>query len=278
MQLRVMTLNLRRDNGEDGAYAWPRRVDAVKALISTHAPDILCTQEAYSYMADSVSAGFPHYDRVGTGRMADGGDEHVALFLDRRRLRIIEHGQFWISLEPDVPGSKAWGTIFPRICSWCVTADQGDGTQFAVFNVHLDNRRVEARRAAAPIIEDRMLKMRQAFGDDLPVILCGDFNAFPDAEELRSFCADSGPAGITLEGCDGVTSGTFHGFRGVPGDAPIDYVLTGPGIELRRRFVDDRQYLSTWPSDHFPVIADLHVPEVSVATLESDATGRRSPS
>jgi endonuclease/exonuclease/phosphatase family metal-dependent hydrolase len=211
-------------------------------------------------MVDSLSEAFPDYDRLGSGRMADGSDEHVAVFVDRSRFVILKQGQFWISPEPDVPGSKGWDTIFPRICTWCVVADRSDGTRLAVFNLHLDNRRVEARRAAAAIVRERMLQVQGNAGDDLPFVVCGDFNAFPDSQEVRAFCADPEPRAIALAGCEDVTQGTFHGFRGVPRSGPIDYVLTGPEVHVRSRSVDARPYRSTWPSDHFPVIVDLEVP------------------
>jgi endonuclease/exonuclease/phosphatase family metal-dependent hydrolase len=254
-----MTLNLRRDGEDDKAYAWPYRAAAVEELIIGHEPQILCTQEGYAEMLNRLNSRFPEYSRVGTGRMADGSDEHVAIFFDRARFELAEQGQFWLSEEPDVPGSKAWGTVFPRICTWCVLSERRGATQLGVFNVHLDNRRLEARLAAPLIIGERMMQVRGRLGKDLPIVLCGDFNAFPDSREVRTLCGEEAEIGVILKGCDDITTGTFHGFSGKADHSPIDYVLTTPEVSVVQRFVDNRQYQSIWPSDHFPIVADLHI-------------------
>ncbi|HKJ85884.1 MAG TPA: endonuclease/exonuclease/phosphatase family protein [Spirochaetia bacterium] len=264
MNLRVMTFNLRLNTSRDGEYAWPNRTSAVRAVIAEHAPDVLCTQEGLPEMVDWMSGQFPDYHRLGTGRMADGSDEHVAIFASEKRFEVETHGQFWISPQPDEPGSKAWGTFFPRICTWCVVSDIETKTRLAVFNAHLDNRQLQARLAASEIIGVRMMEIARRSGDRLPFVLCGDFNAHPDSEEVASFCdaSDDGTR-VLLAGCSDNTQGTYHEFRGVADEAPIDYVLTTPDVRVLRRFVDDRSYHGTWPSDHFPVIADLEVPSAT---------------
>lgn len=262
MKLTIMTFNLRYNNPNDGRYAWPHREAAIRELLSAHSPDILCTQEGLTEMLDSVSSSFPAYRRFGQGRMADGSDEHVAVFVNQDRLHVVSHGQFWISPEPDVPGSRAWDTLFPRICTWCVVESAADGVRLAVFNVHLDNRQERARVEGARLLKKKMPEIAAVHGATPgAVVLCGDFNAYPDTAEVQSFCSGSASEGSggVLAGCEDVTTGTYHGFRGVPSPAPIDYILNGDTVSVESREVDQKKYDGTWPSDHFPVVARLTV-------------------
>ena len=51
--------------------------------------------------------------------------------------------------------------------------------------------------------------------------------------------------------------GTFHGFRGTPGQARIDWILfRGPWSVKSARTVTANQD-GRYPSDHFPVLAEL---------------------
>ena len=260
-----MSFNLRYENEKDGVNAWMNRRGAVSDLIGEYAPDVLGTQEGLDGMLSWMCEQLPMYERYGSGREADGGGEHTAIFVNRERFEVGDTGQFWISPEPEVPGSKAWDTIFPRICTWCRLRERNTGGEVVCFNAHLDNRKADARRAGARIVPERMARITLdgSRGKRLPAVLCGDFNAHPDSEEVMAFCTDGTAASderVVLRGCDDIAQGTFHGFTGRRSNAPIDYILTTPGIAVRRKAVDDRQRDGIWPSDHFPVIADLEVP------------------
>lgn len=261
MKLRCMTFNLRFDNPDDGDNSWPNRKDAVKAVVGRHDPAILCTQEGLEHMLEWLAAVLPEYTRVGSGREADGSGEHTAIFIKSAELDILDSGQFWVSPEPGVAGSKAWNTIFPRCCTWCRVADKGGANAAVVFNTHLDNRRRDARLEGGAILRRMIAQIvtDAGGGQALPALLCGDFNAFPDSTEVADFCRDRDT--ILLSGCDDNMSGTYHAFRGKPWDRPIDYILGSERVSVSDRYVDDRKYGDRWPSDHFPVIGTVEFAE-----------------
>ena len=59
--MRVMTFNVRYDNPQDGADAWPHRRGHVASLIAFHDPDVIGLQEVLLHQRDhlaEISQGF----------------------------------------------------------------------------------------------------------------------------------------------------------------------------------------------------------------------------
>ena len=108
----------------------------------------------------------------------------------------------------------------------------------------------EARLKSAQVIR----KWIEARKEKLPVVLTGDFNTgagTPPYEELTAIMKDSWLVSAWRSGPEG----TFHGFRGKPGEARIDWILfDAPWKVAETRAVDDNRH-GRYPSDHFAVLA-----------------------
>ncbi len=258
MEFRLMTFNLRYENDVDGQFSWKNRRDLAVELILDHAPAIVCTQEGLEPMLRFIGDRLGGYSMIGSGRNVDGTGEFSAILVDDSRFSILDSGQFWISETPDVPGSLGWGAGLPRICTWCVVKARG-GEELGVFNVHLDNRSVEARVRGVDLLLERMAECR------VPRVLCGDFNARPNSAEIRHVSREV-EGTIRLVNCYDETSaasplpaGTFHGFSDRVRPGAIDYIFHTADIRLNSLSVDARKRDGIWPSDHYPLIADLSV-------------------
>lgn len=252
--LRVASYNLRYANPGDGANAWSHRKERVNALIHFHGFDVFGVQEG---LAEQIAdlAHLDEYAHVGVGR-DDGrsAGEHAAIFFRKSRFSVLDHGHFWLSQTPDVP-SKGWDTqCCNRIASWVQLRDLHSGKSFYVFSVHFDHQGVVARRESAKLL---LHKIKTIAGDHA-VVCVGDFNATPDTEPMatmRSALRDAREHSATLPYGP---QATFNGFRW---DAPpaerIDYIFVNPQITVLKFGTlsdsQDRRY----PSDHFPVVADL---------------------
>ncbi len=256
MRLRVMTFNLRYDNEADGGNRWQDRRDTAAAAVREVGAHVVCTQEGLAHMLSYLQDVLPEYSMVGRGRDADGGGEHSAIFFRPDRFEATAVETFWFSTEPGVPGSRSWGAVLPRICTWCRLVSRETGETVRVYNVHLDNRSEEARRRSVEML------VAHVAGADEPTIVCGDFNAEPLTVEMRLLCSQAAArGGRGLLGCTSLSRGTFHGFTGTPANAgPIDYILSTPDLSVSGRNVLDRRFDGRWPSDHFPVWADVTVP------------------
>lgn len=123
--LTVMTLNMRYDNPEDGVNNWRFRSERVGELIRSEAVDLLGTQEVLANQFDDLQALLPGYCAVGVGR-EDGAraGEFNAVFFRSDRFELLDSGVFWLSEDPETPGSKGWDGACERLATWVVLRDK----------------------------------------------------------------------------------------------------------------------------------------------------------
>jgi endonuclease/exonuclease/phosphatase family metal-dependent hydrolase len=250
--LRVMTFNVRYPAPNDGPERWESRRDLFVKTIREQHPDVFGTQELYKEQGDYVVAKLPDYAWFGMGRKGGDGDEHMGVFYRRDKLRVLDSGNFWLSDTPDVPGSDTWGTPFPRMATWARFQRKDDGRTFILFDTHLPYREQDdvARERGAAVILKRIAKLPA--GE--PFVLTGDFNTTPDSKVhamLTQHLQDAWRVAPQRSGPDK----TFHDFTGKPTER-IDWIL------VRGFRVNDARTVTTheghlYPSDHFPVVADL---------------------
>lgn len=253
--LRVLTFNIRQDVEVDGENRWANRRDKVVELFRTWLPDVAGLQEPFRHQLDSLLDGLPEYAYVGVGR-EDGlaAGEFCPVLYRTQRFAALEAGTFWLSEAPEAAGSRSWGCYHPRICSWVRLIDRKTFKGLYVFNTHLDNESQEARERSIPLLHQRILERNAP----VPVVLMGDFNAWPDNAAIRQVTAGDSPVPVDAHHAVGgqPRRGTYHGFTGEPEEHPIDYIFLSPEwkiVECRILPDDGLPYLS----DHFPLAAIL---------------------
>ena len=253
--LRVMTFNVRLPMASDGPERWEARRDLFVRTIREQHPDVFGTQELYKRQGDYVVAKLPEYAWFGMGRKGDDGDEHMGVFYRTAELRVLDSGNFWLSETPDVPGSISWGTLFPRMVTWARFQRKSDGRTFVLFNTHLPYRESDEvpREKGAAVILKRIARLPI----DEPVVLTGDFNTAPDSRVHAMLTRHLQDAWLATPHRSGPDM-TFHDFTGKPTER-IDWIL------VRGFHVTGIRTVTThagrlYPSDHFPVVADLRFP------------------
>ncbi|MBD0285605.1 MAG: endonuclease, partial [Flavisolibacter sp.] len=107
--LNIMTFNIRYNNPGDSMNAWPYRKDKAAAQILFHQAHIVGVQEALHDQMMDLQQQLKQYKYVGVGR-DDGKQkgEYSAIFYDTARLQLLQTETFWLSEQPNVPGSKSW--------------------------------------------------------------------------------------------------------------------------------------------------------------------------
>ena len=246
--LKIMTLNVRQPDQDDGPHAWEFRRDALVDTLLQAGPDLIGAQELFTLQADYIAARAPEYCWFGTGRFGDARDKHVGIFYRKDRLRLLEHGDFWLSETPDVPGTSSWDIIRPRQVTWG-RFETVQGQRFHHFNTHFPYRKVEeeARRRTACLLRSRTRALN-------PVLLTADFNAPAGGEIHWMLTADFEDAWLAAQRRNG-PEGTINGFGKHASSRRIDWILyRAPWRPLEAATLAATPG-GVYPSDHFPVMA-----------------------
>ena len=262
----VMTFNIRYGTADDGENAWPLRRHTVAEAVRRADPDLLGVQEALKFQLDYLAEQLPEWEQVGVGR--DDGEakgEFSAVLYRRSRFDLLDHGTWWLSETPDVPGSKSWDAALPRIATWTVLRDRASGRELLFACTHFDHRGQTARRNSARLLRERLPGLM----GDRPLVLVGDFNAAPGGDVHRALLGLDEPQTIDsaspfldaneVVGTDRAT-GTFCAFVGRTSGPRIDWIVLSPDWRPTAARVLVEPIDGRWPSDHSPVVANLDWP------------------
>lgn len=256
----MLSFNVRYDEPKDGDHRWPRRREAVLAVLAERPWDFIGIQEALPHQAAEIVAGRPGHRAILRSREAEEDRGEACPLLYRAdRWRLLDSGTIWLSETPAVPGSRSWDAACPRIATFGrfgPLAAASSGESLLVVNTHFDHASAEARERSAALL--RELVERHAG----PAIVLGDFNA-PAASRTMEILRGGSSAPLQDAHANHPETeghGTYHAFRGVAGAARIDGILFSHGLRLRASEIDRRRIAGRTPSDHHPVSAVLSWP------------------
>ena len=184
-QLTVISYNMRYGTAEDGVNAWEFRKPATIKMIKKHKPDILGVQEALDFQLAFILENCTNYEAVGVGRIyGKHGGEHASIMYNKRKIELLEWGNFWLSSTPDIP-SIGWDAACTRTATWALLKDKKTKEKFYYVNTHLDHVGKVARKEGLKLILEKIQKINL---DNFPLILTGDFNMDnmdPSIQELN---------------------------------------------------------------------------------------------
>lgn len=256
-----MSWNIRRRTTHPtvrSADRWAVRARRVRALLRAERPTLLGLQEALADQAFFAQQSLgENYRVIGRGRSARGRGEGTPILFDAERLELQCWEQTPLSKTPDRPGSRSWGSVYPRIMVAAVLRDRRTGTDFLAVNTHLDHLSARARLMGVRRISGTLA------ASSLPAVVTGDFNTGAGTEpisELRS----SSVLADTWEAAEQRLSeewGTFANYR-MPRvhRGRIDFIFSSTSFRVHRAAVNAQRYAGGWPSDHLPVHAVVSLP------------------
>lgn len=263
--VKVMTFNIRVGIAFwDGWNCWDNRRHMVVDTIVDNAADVIGLQEALDFQIEQIQQALPQYSGYAVGR-SDGKQrgEACAIFYRKNRFRLLDSGTFWFSKTPLKPGSKHWGNLFPRICSWVHLVDKAGGTGFYLYNVHLDNLSQNSRNKSVRLLA-RQVAARKTRD---PFIVMGDFNMELDNPAMM-YLQKIGYQTPYPRMVDAWLSvhpneqgiGTLHNFSGRHTGPKIDHIPMSENAQALEVHIDRYTLNGRYPSDHFPVVAKIRVP------------------
>jgi len=249
--LKVVSYNIRNSNAVDGENDWELRKEATPAMLEAVDPDVFGVQEALPDQVEYISEHCPAYAGIGVGR--DDGvskGEHMSIFYKKDKFKLLDWGTYWLSETPDVP-SIGWDARCRRTATWAFLKQKDNGRKFYFVNTHLDHVGEEARRKGLALIVERIGDMNK---HNLPMVLTGDFNVFPDDSCLTELDMMMKSARVFA-----AVSDTTASFNNWGREAKvIDYIYyKGFSDCLDFRVVTESFAGKPFISDHYPIVSEF---------------------
>jgi endonuclease/exonuclease/phosphatase family metal-dependent hydrolase len=259
--LRVLTWNVWGRFGP-----WEAREAALIRTLEALQPDVIALQECWldrggENQAGRLAEALGYHAAYGGGTFLAEDWATGSGLLSRWPIERHEYREF-PALEPEVWGGSA---LFGRI----------DGLRgiLSAFSVALDWP-PHASRARQASVRQLVSFVLEVAGPAFPTIICGDFNAPPDADELRMLTgrtATAAPGFALFDAWEMAGDGSGHTWtRSNPWteavllpDRRIDYILVGrprrggAGHVVRCSLAGTEPVAGVVPSDHYAILADL---------------------
>ena len=266
LRVRVMTYNIRFDFKSDQGNRWPQRVDAVAEQIRKSGAQIVCLQEDKLEQVKDLQKRLPQFTFVGRGRNATGFGERTSILYRGDQLQLREQGDFWLSDTPSIPGSNTWGDKYPRKVTWAVFEGKKGGPAIMVLNVHLPSGKNQMLRTrGVQLIHSwilEKLKRNRGGAEVQALLLAGDFNAAPDSAPHTLLTDDRRLPLLDVWEVvqpNDPHPGTYGGWEGLQTKKRIDWLLIAGQVRVRACDKLEAPIQGRYPSDHYPVIADLQI-------------------
>lgn len=248
--LKVMSYNIRLGSAQDGTNSWALRYSATEEMLKDQKPDVFGVQEALEYQIRYIED-MCGYESVGVGRedgKAEG--EHMSIFWNKKTLKMLKWGTFWLSETPQKP-SMGWDAACFRTATWALMKDKRTGEKFYFVNTHLDHEGAEAQKNGLNLIMDKIAEIN---AEGLPMVLTGDFNMEPSDPNLAELDARMQSARKIAAQTD--SHATYNGWG--KSSTMIDYIYVSgfsscPEYQTVTKRYKDRKFIS----DHYPIFARL---------------------
>ena len=250
--LRFMTFNLRVDNMGDGINSFTNRFDRVVDVLEKERPCVVGFQEVTDKMRARLRDHLPGYTVQGCGRQADYHGESMLIAYRTDEVEMISLDNLWLSPTPLVAGSTFGGdqSVCPRMLTTALLKHNDLDKPFRFINTHLDHKGANARYLGAM----ELVQLISGYGEKF--VLTGDFNALPDAPEIRLITTALSPRRAI--DCTAGLGGTFHDFGRRAGNRAekIDYIFTDGKCD-NAYIVPDHPVNGQYYSDHHAVCAEI---------------------
>jgi endonuclease/exonuclease/phosphatase family metal-dependent hydrolase len=248
---------LHKQDGPWSVADWERRRPALTNAVTSLGADIIAFQEMESFRrGDEGSVNLARdalLEEMPAYAAAANGDPKTfpttqPIFYRKERMTLLDQGWFFFSETPDVIYSRTFNGSFPAFASWAEFYDLRTGKDFRVVNVHFDYSSGENRVKTANLVHDRVAEWTKA-GEN--IVLVGDLNAMAGSKTVDILKQ----AGLDLRPVKG---STYHLNHGINLFGAIDHVLHDCSTAMPERPVAIRQrFDGVWPSDHYPILAQI---------------------
>ena len=251
--LRIMSFNIHNSGSAD---EFTGRRNSIASLIRNESPDLIGMQELLDDMIPGLDFMTESYGFTGKARGSKRANERCCVVYRKDRFRLLRSKTLWLSDSPEIPGTKFYLSMFPRIVTIAVLEDMENNMVFTFANTHLDHVLPPARKKQIDVMKELLEEYRE--GEFL--ILTGDFNCTSDDSSVHSLLGDReldlrNPAVSTpkdlMRDFMHMASSRYR---------PIDMILVSSALRVDSYASLHGLYEGKYPTDHTPILITA-VPE-----------------
>jgi endonuclease/exonuclease/phosphatase family metal-dependent hydrolase len=246
-----MTFNIRFGLAPDFNNKWDLRKKSVVNIISENNPDFIGIQEVNDFQLDYLETNLKDYKVTGIYPKQDPNWQQIPIFY-KTDWKCILSEHFFLSDTP-YKESKFRESLWPRQAVWSLFIK--NKVIVSIINTHFDFKDSVQVKSA-----DLIIKKLSCMDNNIPKILCGDFNADPTGKCYERFIFNNSNSGLK-DPFSRIQSATFHGFTGIPNTGRIDWILYSGNLTPVSSKIIKYCENGKYPSDHFPVTADFQINE-----------------
>lgn len=264
-KLSIMTFNIRREGNKsekDPKNNWSNRKSGVVKLINNYLPDVLCLQESKKSQVDYMKLQLLSHFGTHSGYRSQ---EPITLglynniFYNPRKFKKIKKGTFWLSESPNDKYSKL-KDLEPRICNWIYLQFKSHPSQYIyILNTHLSSGGKKNNTIRDYEI-NVIVNFIKTLDKDIPIILCGDFNATVDESYIKNIPLVHSFKHINKQILSTKHGTSNHGFNGEIDGKHVDHIFVSSTLSkniLSSHVIHDRLHNGNIPSDHYPVLTSI---------------------
>jgi endonuclease/exonuclease/phosphatase family metal-dependent hydrolase len=224
----------------------------VADIIKVSDPDIIGLQEADSQQVQDLVGSLIDYASYGVGSEEGYTGSSNAILVKKSRFDIIARRTIWLSPTPEQI-SVGWDAHYNRTLTIVLLRDKLSGKQINYYNSHFDNMGSVARLQSALMV-GALIDSQETSS----TILTGDFNGRPGFDaylEIAKRLNDTAVTSVTPH-----TGGqiSFNGFgKEIYEGNKLDYIFASRDFSAKTSEIITRLFDGHYPSDHFPVIAEI---------------------
>ncbi len=258
MEFVLGTCNIRYA-ADDRDNHWSNRLPLLAKTLRGARPTLLGTQEGWEWQLRELEEELPNHRIVDENRYWMEERMYPSLFV-ASEVRVHRSGDVWLSETPDLPGSRSFGSLYPRLMCWAEVSF-ADMPPFICGNLHLDHQSAETRVSQ---VEVALEALGELLRPEMPLCLMGDFNDPPGGAVARAIIRKSPTLGLHLydpwQQLDLPESSSYHGYGSANEDwSRIDWILLSDHFEVIDIAYERDAEPPLYPSDHYPVTASVRL-------------------
>ena len=251
--VRIMSFNVRCAN--DGEQTITNRSKVAMEMLEEYAPDSFGVQECTPRWRRIISSNLgDRYACVGKARDFYGPfTEYSSIYYLKDKYKLIDSGTFWLSETPDKAYTKSFDSSCYRIASWAVLENKQTGERYTHINTHLDHVLDSTRDAQMTVLIE---KVSEIAGEG-NIVMTGDFNAYEDSSVYAVARESFNDTKYIAKNSDKGPTFTKYGTKEDNGRGAIDFIFVSEGITAENYKIIRNTVQGIYPSDHFPIVADI---------------------